>query len=219
MKKFKAAIFDMDGTLLDSMYIWRHIALRYIEKNNIPLPEDMKGEMAIMGIGSVADFLIEKFHINMTREEMLAELWVIMEDYYRTEAVLKPGAADMLKQLRERNIPTLLFSATPDHILHPVLTRLDIKKYFSHGLLSCATIKQTKHEPEAFMTAARHLGVPYQDVMIFEDAWYAASTAKKAGFTLGIVADREEHKTEEMRALADFYIEKSWDEFPIDRYF
>lgn len=219
MKKFKAAIFDMDGTLLDSMYIWRHIAPVYLKKNNIPLPEDMTGEMTIMGIGSVADFLLEKFHFDMSREELLAGLWEVMEEYYRTEAVLKPGAADMLKKLHERNIPTLLFSATPEHILHSVLTRLDIKKYFSCGLLSCAAIKQSKHEPEAFMTAARHLGVHWEDVMIFEDAWYAASTAKRAGFTLGIVADREEYKTEEMRQLADFYIEKSWDEFPVDRYF
>lgn len=100
------------------------------------------------------------------------------------------------------------------------MNRLDALQYFSHGILSCYTIQCTKHKPEAFLTAAQQFkGIPADEVMIFEDALYAARTVKNAGFTLGVIADREEKHPAEMRQLADFYMEKSWDEFPINQFF
>ena len=218
MKKFKAAIFDMDGTLLDSMYIWRYLSYEYLKRNNIEMPED-KDPKAIIGLWHAVDFLLENFDFKFSREEMHQKLLDVLADFYRNEAVFKPGAAEFLQELRRRNIPTLLFSATPQHLLHIVLKRLDAEQYFSHGILSCDTIGHTKHEEEAFFAATRHLGVEADEVMIFEDALYAARTAKKAGFTLGIISDREEHHEETMRELADFYVEKDWAEFPVDRFF
>ena len=219
MKKFKAAIFDMDGTLLDTMYIWRHLSLEYLKQHSIPFPEEMIRSMQILGINNAADFLINTFDIALSHEEMLQELINILAGYYRYQADFKPGAVNFLQKLNDRNIPTMVFSATPEHLLSLALKRLDAEKYFSHGLLSCDTVKSSKHHPEAFFSAAEHFGYAPDDIMIFEDAWYAASTAKKAGFTLGIIADREEKRTAEMRLLADFYVEKSWDEFPLDRFF
>ena len=219
MKKFKAAIFDMDGTLLDTMYIWRHLAPAYLERNNIPAPDDLTDKLAIMGISRAVEFLIENFHLTISHEELHQEIIDILADYYRYKAVFKPGAVEFLQKLQERNIPTMVFSATPEHLLDLALTRLDAVKYFSHGLLSCNSIKLAKNKPEAFFTAAQHIGAAPDEVMIFEDAHYAASTAKNAGFAVTVMADNEEHRIQEMRELADFYIEKSFDEFPIDTFF
>lgn len=219
MKKFKAAIFDMDGTLLDTMYIWRHLAPAYLERNNIQVPDDLTDKLAIMGISRAVEFLIENFKLEISHDALHQELINILADYYRYKAVFKPGAEEFLQKLRERNIPTMVFSATPEHLLHLALNRLDGVKYFSHGLLSCTTIQCGKNKPEAFFTAARHIGHKMDDVMIFEDAWYAASTAKNAGFAVTVMADEQEHRIPEMRALADFYIENSFDEFPIDKFF
>ena len=219
MKKFKAAIFDMDGTLLDTMYIWRHLAPEYLRKNNIAVPDDLTDQLAIMGIGRAVTFLIENFNIKIAPEELHREIIGILADYYRHHAIFKPGAEEFLQKMQARGIPTMVFSATPEDLLDLALGRLDALKYFSHGVLSVNTIKCAKNKPEAFYTAAEHIGFPVEDVMIFEDALYAASTVKKAGFALTVMADNEEHHTQEMRELADFYIEKSWDEFPIDRFF
>ena len=219
MKKFKAAIFDMDGTLLDTMYIWRHLAPAYLKKNNIAVPDDFTDKLAIMGISRAVDFLIENFHLTISHDELHQELIGILADYYKHEAVFKPGAAKFLQKLRDRNIPTMVFSATPEHLLDLALSRLDAVKYFSCGLLSCNTIKLSKNKPEAFFTAAQHIGCAPEDIIIFEDAWYAASTAKNAGFTVTVMSDKQEMRTAEMRELADFYIENSFDEFPIDRFF
>lgn len=219
MRKFKAAIFDMDGTLLDTMYIWRHLAPEYLKHNNIAVPENLTDQLAIMGIGRAVEFLITNFHLKISPEQLYQEIIDILADYYRHHAVFKPGAEKFLQAMNERNIPTMVFSATPEHLLALALNRLDAMKYFSRGILSVKTINIAKNQPEAFYTAAQHIGFPVEDVMIFEDALYAASTVKKAGFALTVVADNEEHHIQEMRELADFYIEKSFDEFPIDRFF
>ena len=219
MKKLKAAIFDMDGTLLDTMYIWRHLAPAYLEKNNIAVPDDLTDKLAIMGISRAVEFLIENFHLTISHDELHQELIGILADYYKHKAVFKPGAVEFLQKLRDKNIPTMVFSATPEDLLDLALSRLDAVKYFSHGLLSCRTIQCAKNKPEAFFTAARHIETAPEDVMIFEDAWYAASTAKNAGFTVTVMADEQETRIAEMRALADFYIEKSFDEFPVNNFF
>lgn len=219
MKKFKAAIFDMDGTLLDTMYIWRHLAPAYLERNNIAVPDDLVDKMTIMGIRRAVDFLIENFKLSITPDALLQELLDILADYYRYNAVFKPGTEAFLQALKERGIATVVFSATPQHLIKMALERQNAVDYFSHGLLSCESVGFTKNKPEAFMAVARYLNVEKEEVMVFEDAWYAASTAKAGGFPLCVMADEQEYRTGEMRELADIYIEKSWDEFPVDRWF
>ena len=219
MKKFKAAIFDMDGTLLDTMYIWRNLTREYLNSKNIPIPEEIRDKLVTMGITKVVNLLQEYFQLGLTADELREELYAVLGDYYRNNSVLKPGALSMLKKLQERNVATVILSATPEHLLRIALRKVDIEKYFSHGILSCASMKYTKFQPESFYTVIEHLKVDKDDVMVFEDAWYAANTAKQAGLTVAMIAEPTELKVEETRQLADFYVEKSWDEFPVEKFF
>ena len=219
MKKFKAAIFDMDGTLLDTMYIWRHLTREYLISKNIPIPEEIRDKLVTMGITRVVNLLQEYFKLGLTDDELREELYAVLGNYYRNNSVLKPGALNLLKKLQERNVATVILSATPEHLLHIALVKVDIEKYFSHGILSCSSMKYTKFQPEAFYAAIEHLKVNKDEVMVFEDAWYAANTAKQAGLTVAMIAEPTELKVEETRQLADFYVEKSWDEFPVEKFF
>ena len=219
MKKFKAAIFDMDGTLLDTMYMWRHLAHEYLKNSNVPVPEDITEQMAIRGLDATVDFMIENLNLNLSHEELTNALLDIIAEHYKTKAVMKKGALNFLRSLNERGISAVVLSATDEKLIQLAAERLGIMNYLSHKLLSCGTLQYTKNHPESFIKAAEYMGCKPDEVMVFEDAWYAASTAKKAGFALGVIADKEESRTAEMRELADFYIEESWDEFPIDRFF
>ena len=219
MKKFKAAIFDMDGTLLESMYIWRNLVPEYLARNNISVSNDLLEIIAPMGTSQAVDFIIKSFHLDLTHDELHDELLAVLEDFYRNSAALKPGAKAFLQKLHANNIPAVIFSATPEYLLRLAMDRLDMSRYFSHGLLSCDTVKYRKNDPEAFLAVAGYLNTDPAEIMIFEDAWYAASTAVNAGFAVTVMADKEEQRTEELRAIAEFYVEKSWDEFPLERYF
>ena len=219
MKKFKGAIFDMDGTLLDTMYMWRHLAQEYLKHSNISMPDDITEQMAIKGLNATVDYMIDNLNLNISHEKLTQELLDMIADHYRTKAVMKKGALDFLRKLNERGVSTVVLSATDENLIMLAAERLGMTKYLSHKLLSCGTLKYTKNHPESFIKAAEYMGCAPDEVMVFEDAWYAASTAKKAGLALGVIADNEEHRTAEMRELADFYIEESWDEFPIDRFF
>lgn len=219
MKKYKAAIFDMDGTLLDTMYVWRHLSRIYLEQHHIPIEKNLEDQLVIMGIRKAAEFLTVHFPEEGSAETIHQELIKILDEYYCHHAVFKPGAERFLQKMRARRIPTMVFSATPEELIKMALTRLGAMDYFSCGLLSCSTIQSSKHHTEAFLKAAQHMNFAVEEIMVFEDALYAAATAKKAGFTLGIMADREETHVDQMRSLADFYMEESWDEFPIDHFF
>ena len=209
----------MDGTLLDTMYIWRNLAKEYLIRHNIAIPEELKSKLVTMGIIRAINVLREDFQINMTPEKIQEGLFEVLEDYYTSNSVFKPGARELLENLRSRNIPTVLLSATPERFLRLALGKLDAIGYLSNGILSCASLPYNKQHPESFFIAAEHLHSTPAETVVFEDAWYAANTAKKAGFTVAIIADKSELKVAETRELADFYAEKSWDEFPFDRFF
>jgi beta-phosphoglucomutase-like phosphatase (HAD superfamily) len=219
MKKFKAAILDMDGTLLDTMYIWRHLTREYLNSKNIPIPEEIRDKLVTMGIVRVVNLLQENFKFGLTDDELREELYAVLANYYRNNSVLKPGALNLLKKLQERNISTVILSATPEPLLRIALGKVGVEKYFSHGILSCASMKYTKFQPESFYAAIEHLKVNKDEVMVFEDAWYAANTAKQSGLAVSMIAEPTELKTAETRQLADFYAEKSWDEFPVEKFF
>lgn len=219
MKKFKAAVFDMDGTLLDTMYIWRHLAPEYLRKHNVTPPPELEAKMTIMGMAQAANFLISEFGIKESAEALHNEMVEILADYYRHHSVFKPGTEEFLQKLQAKNVPTIILSATPLELVQIAMEKLDAAKYFSHGLLSCSTIKCAKNKPEAFFIAAETLGTPPEDTIIFEDAWYAASTAKAAGFPLCVMHDIYDLHPAEMQEIADWYIHNNWNEFPVDDLF
>lgn len=219
MKKFKAAVFDMDGTLLDTMHIWHNMIREYLVRNNIEIPPEIDGKLRAMGIDNAVKFILDNFDSDIEADKLHNELLAILEDSYNKKSVFKPGALELLKKLHDRNISTVILSATPEYMLHLALGKLDAEKYFTHGMLSCYDLKCSKLYPEAFYNAVERLQVSADEVVVFEDAWYAANTAKKAGFTLALISDPCELKIAEMREMADFYVEKSWDEFPVDLFF
>ena len=192
-------IFDMDGTLVDSMGYWKRLGREFLAQKGVtenvePVLERIKP----MTMTESAALFIESFSLPGTPEGIAAEMNAVMDEHYRRDVPLKPGAAAYVQALRSRGARLCL-------------ERLGVADQFAF-LLSCDAVGSGKDRPDVFLEAARRLGSAPADTAAFEDAIYAARTAKQAGFyTVGIYDENSAGRWAEMTALADETI-RDWRE-------
>lgn len=173
------AIFDMDGTLIDSMPYWKDLARDYLESKGVrDIPPDLPERIKAMTMAESAQLFRWEFHLT---GDIAGEMNARMDDHYRSDIPLKPGVREYLQKLHARGVTMCVASATAGHLMERCLTRLGIREYFAF-LLSCETVGAGKHSPEVYHAAARRLGAAPEETAVYEDALYALETAAKAGF-------------------------------------
>lgn len=198
------AIFDMDGTLVDSMGYWQQLEREFLTRKGVTDGLDEVLEMTKpLTLEEAAALFTSRCRIMGTPEELIAEILSLMEEHYRCDVAVKPGVADYLERLNERGIPMCVASATPAHLIKLCLDRLGLSHYFQF-FLSCVDIGAGKKQPDIFLEAARRLGASPSQCAVYEDSIYAVRTAHDAGFHVVAVRDRcNDDSWEEMCALAD----------------
>ncbi len=183
-KKF--CIFDMDGTLVDSMPIWKSLGKDYLEARGHHPTQSQLAAMGPMTMLEGAAFLVDTFGVAGPPERIIDEMYAVMEAHYRTDIPLKAGVRDYLEGLRSRGARMCVATATAEPLARACLERLGVARYFDF-ILSCETVGKGKTQPDVYLEAARRLGSVPADTAVFEDALYAARTAQEAGFyTVGI---------------------------------
>ena len=203
--KLRGAIFDMDGTLLDSMQVWENAGEDYLRTLGC-VPEEGVGElMKSMSLQQAALYCRERYALPLSVEEIMAGVNGRVERFYRQEARLKPGALDFLRTLSQRGVRMCLATATDLHLVEAALDRCGVRTYFS-ALFTCTQVGSGKDEPHIYRAALRHLGTGRADTLVFEDALYAARTAKGDGFVTVGVADAYEKNEGELERLSDFFL-------------
>ena len=209
-KKF--AIFDMDGTLVDSMGFWNRLADEYLAKFGLPgLSPALKEESIALTMVESAQLFIREFGIPGTPEQIAGDINALMEEHYRTDVPLKPGAADFLARLRDAGVKMCIASSTNPVLIDICLRRLGVRDHFEF-LLSCEEVGEGKNKPTVYLEAARRMGGTPENTVIFEDILVAAQTAKGAGFSLGVIYDvNSEAEQPQLKKLADCYFTR-WDD-------
>ena len=209
-KKF--AIFDMDGTLVDSMGFWNRLADEYLARFGLPgLSPDLKEESIALTMVESGQLFIREFGLPGTPEQIASEINALMEEHYRTDVPLKPGAAEFLERLKGAGVKMCIASSTHPALIDICLRRLGVRDCFEF-LLSCEEVGEGKNKPTVYLEAARRLGGSPENTVIFEDILVAAQTAKKAGFSLGVIYDvNSDAEQEQLKALSDCYITR-WDD-------
>ena len=208
-KKF--AIFDMDGTLVDSGTVWGQTSAGYFAGLGVTIPASLIEETAHLSMMETAARFVQGSGLPLTPEEVAEEINRRMELHYRTDIPLKPGACVCLNRLREAGVSMCIASSTAPDLIDICLRRLGLREYFQF-LLSCEEVGAGKNKPDVYLEAARRLGSTPDNTIVFEDILVAAATAKKAGFTLGVVYDENSAaEQEQLKALADRYITR-WDD-------
>jgi len=198
------AIFDMDGTLVDSMPYWENLATEFLRNKGVQtISPDILEQIKPMTMTESAALFIEEYGLPGTAERVAAEMNAMMDEHYRKDIPLKPGVRAYLEALHRKGIVMCVASATAVELMEACLTRLGVAQYFSF-LLSCETVGAGKNRPDVYWESAKRLGAEPAEIAVYEDALYAAETAKSAGFyTVAVRDDSNQLQWEFLTALAD----------------
>ena len=210
-KRMKAAIFDMDGTLIDSMLPWRGLNVEFVRRRGIePTPEEIQDMESLTGRIAV-DYYREHYGLETDFDTLCAEACEGMKDIYRAGVPHKPGAAAYLKRLRARGVKCVVCSASPCDLVLIALNKMDLIKDLDL-IYSTEIIGGHKGQPEFYDRLCAMIGEKKEDCVMFEDALYAMKGARAAGLgVIGITDETNKRDREEIAQICDQLID-SYDE-------
>ncbi len=201
----KAFIFDLDGTLIDSMGAWDTVGHEYLASKCITdVPDNLREILTPISITESAEYFINTFGISGSVGQVCDEINEVIAQKYRHTFALKEGAAEFLERHRDKKC--CVATATDRHLVELVLERLGIARYFDF-IITSTEVGSSKQQPDIFLQAAERLGAQVDECVVFEDALHAVKTAKAAGFyTVGVYDRCFEDSAEEIRQYADQYV-------------
>lgn len=202
----KAAIFDMDGTLLDSMWVWEKLAHNYLESIDVVPPSDLRENLKPLSLLEGCYYMKDRFKLQKSAEEINQEMEKLLESYYAEKFELRPYVIELLDKLKDNNVKMCLATATADHLVSKAFKRIGIEDYFEFIQTSNNT-GIGKQDPEFFRIAISKLNVEPKDIWVFEDALHCIKSAKKCD--LKVVAIKEDtalDDLEEIKKYADILI-------------
>ena len=204
--RIRGAIFDVDGTLLDSMFIWDTIGEAYLRSIGYQPKENLNETFKNMSLHQAARYYQTEYGVTRSIDEIMDGVNAMLERYYRFEVPLKPGAAELLERLRQNGVKLCIATATDRHLVEAALDRCGVLSCFGE-IFTCNEVGHGKDEPDIFEAALRFLGTEKVETIVFDDALYAVRTAKEAGFPVAAVYDSHERSQAEVRARSDLYLE------------
>lgn len=205
MKK-QYAIFDLDGTLLDSMYAWKNLGRSYLLSRGIEPPKDLRETLKEQTLEESAVYFRNQFGITESTEQILAGIYQLVAREYAENIPPKPFVQEYLKKLDREHHKLCVATATPAELAVSALKRLGLDGYFSF-VLDCSEAGSGKHTPAIYLLAAERMGAPIEDCVVYEDAPHAVKTAKAAGFYVVGVKDASSLQDEnQISKLCDRYI-------------
>ena len=210
MENIKGAIFDMDGTLINSLIVWNEfwdlVGEKYGQKGFRPTTDDDRATRT-MTLSDCCDFIHERYGFGQNGKELLDMMNELCADFYANKVEMKKGAFAFLDHLKEKGVKMIIATATAMDLVKIAYKRCGLDKYFSE-ILSCADIGKGKEHPDIFLLARERLGTSLEETWVFEDSATAVLTASKAGFhTVGIYDDFN-YGQDILSSVANFYIGK-----------
>ena len=205
--KISAAIFDMDGTITDSMCYWAKMCSMLVRSCGKEPADDLDKRMKGKSFEQIALIFDKEYGIRMPRHEVNDAMNAIMADIYETVVVPKPGVVDLLELFKARGVKMCVATMTDLPLAEKLLTRLNLRDYFSE-IFTCQMVGAGKEKPTIYNVSLEHLGTKREETPVFEDALYAIRSAKTAGFPVVAIYEATfDDDQQKIRELADVYIE------------
>jgi len=203
----RAAIFDADGTLLDSMHIWDELASRYLASCGVTVPDRLNDTLAAMsGTVTPHEYLHTTYLPSVSTGEIKQGMTAVLGRFYRDEVQPKPGACELVHRLHDMGIPLTVATTSDSALIESALKRLGIADCFE-GIYSCGDYGTHKREDKIYRIAADSMGSEAAETAVFEDALYAVKTAHDGGFYTVAVYDRSSAADRDLLiSTADLYV-------------
>lgn len=202
----KGAIFDFDGTLFDSMFIWDTAGEVYLRSIGIEPKEDLQSVLKPMSLIQSATYIREKYGVSLTVEEIMNGINHTVEEFYFHKVQPKEYLVAFLEQMKEQGVRMCIATATDRYQVEASLKRCGMGSFFSE-IFTCTDVGHGKDEPVVFQKAMEYLGTTKENTVVFEDAYHVAKTAKADGFIVVAVFDSHETKQAELHSISDCFIE------------
>lgn len=204
--KIKCAIFDFDGTLFDSMFIWDSIGEVYLRSLGKEPKPSMREDVRALSLYQSACYFRKEYDLALSEEEIMAGINQTLEHFYLHEVLPKAGVTGFLEQMKKADIPMCIATASERYQVEAALSRCGMEHYFE-AVFTCSEVGHGKDEPVIFRKAMEHFGAEHSSTVVFEDAIHVVRTAKEDGFAVAAVFDSSEKQQSELQSLSDCYIE------------
>ena len=184
----KSYIFDIDGTLLDSMGLWADVDASFLRKRNIAEAPDYSKAIISMNLGEAAIYTIERFGLRENADDIVREWKAMAASAYESSIEMKPYAKEYLDAIRTRGLKMAVATSLPAELYTPALSAHGLMGYFT-AVCSTEDVKRGKTHPDVYLYAAEKLGAALPDCIVFEDILTAVRSAKRAGTTVYAMYD------------------------------
>lgn len=202
--KIKACIFDLDGTLIDSMGIWRAIDVEFFDIYGKKMPEDYQSRIEGMSIIEVADFTIKEYGFEIT-SDVLLKMWNDMAfDFYSNRIGFKKGAKEYLEKCKEKGIKTAVVTSNSKVLYDAIASNLGLEEFINITITG-EDVKNGKPHPEGYLTAAERLGVKAEECIVFEDLVTGIQSGIAAGMTTCAMYDDYSANQDELKKQTAMY--------------
>lgn len=205
-RKIKAAIFDLDGTIFDSMWVWTDIDKRFLGDRGFEVPKDYLQAIAPIGARKAAEYTIERFELNEKVEDVMNEWFDMAMEAYKNEVLCKPYVKEYLQKLKSNGIRLGVATSSDRKLVLPALERNGIIDFFE-TIVTVDQVDRGKGFPDIYERAAKNMGCANVECMVFEDILAGIKGAKAGGFVaIGVYEKHSLYEHPEIKRLADRFI-------------
>lgn len=204
----QGAIFDVDGTLLDSLSMWEKIDQQYLSSLGLKASEEISRQLFTYSLEEGAQFIKDTFHLSFCVDKIISDLVALANDYYLHQVKVKPGVSHVLETFEKMGIPMAICTSNAKEVIDQVLEAHDLKHYF-HYITTVGEVGIGKEAPDIYLSACHKMHSQPTTTMVFEDALHALVTLSKAQFiTVGCYDDYSLKDQREIKAISDYYVHR-----------
>lgn len=205
-QNIQGAIFDLDGTLLDSLQVWHDVDIRFFAKRKIPMPADYQDAIKTLDLYDAARYTIATYNLPEQPENLVKEWLTMVGEEYAERVELKPHAKELLETLYSRGIKLGVATSSAREIFLPCLKRHGIAQLFT-TFTETTEAAHSKDFPDVYLLAAKRLGIELKNCAVFEDILVGIKSAKSGGFFTVAIADSFSQADEDaLKAEADLFV-------------